>query len=162
MIRLVIAVALLLATMAIAIPAITDATQARTTTKYDAAVNRIERAGHTLVMNEDATRTQAHAATRRVEITIPAESFTTPETEFVAIGGSPETTGNQPIVTYALAEMSAKTPPIRRVISLPVPIQTPQGPVVFRLAGSHSITLSLIRERSRTVIVITRGYSSNV
>jgi len=156
-IRLVIAVTLLLATMAIAIPAITDATQTRTTTEYDAAADRIERAGRELVMNEDATRSRLYAATRHVDITIPVQSFTTPKTEFVAIGGSPNTGGNQPVVTYALSATSAKTSTPRRVISLPVPIRTPQGPVVFQSAGSHSITLSLVRERSRTVIVITRG-----
>lgn len=157
MIRLVIAVVLLLATMAIAIPAITDATQTRTATEYDAAADRIERAGRELVMNEDATRSRLYAATRHVDITIPVQSLTAPETEFVAIGGSPNTVGNQPVVTYTLSATSAKTSASRRVISLPVPVRTPQGPVVFQSAGSHNIILSLVRERSRTVIVITRG-----
>lgn len=152
MIRLVVAAALAVATLAVAFPAIEDARATRTDAAIGETVDRIERAGRTLATTEDATATRATAATRRVEFTLPAKSVTAAQPAFVAIGGPPDGPGDRPTVTYAVS-----SPTRRRHLRLPVPVQTPEGPVVFREPGRHAVSLALVRDDDGPVLVVSRA-----
>lgn len=152
MIRLVVAVALAVATLAVALPAVEDARAARADAVIEGTVDRVERAGRALATTEDATATRAMAATRRVELRLPAGSVAAARPEFVAVGGGPDGPGDRPIVTYAVS-----SPTRLRHLRLPVPVRTPGGPVVFREPGRHAVTLSLVRGDTGPELVVTRA-----
>jgi len=151
-IRLVVAAALAVATLAVAFPAIDDARTARTDATIEGTVDRLERAGQSLATTEDATATRTTAATRRVEFTLPAGSVTAAQPAFVALGGPPNGPGDRPTVTYAVS-----SPTRRRHLRLPVPIRTPDGPVVFREPGRHAVSLALVRGDDGPVLVVTEA-----
>lgn len=152
MIRLVVAAALAVATLAVALPAVDDARAARTDAAIEGTVDRIERAGRSLATTEDATATRETAATRRVEFRLPGGSIAAAKPAFVAVGGPPGGLGDRPTVTYAVSSSSR-----RRHLRLPVPVRTPEGPVVFREAGRHAVSLALVRGDDGPELVVTRA-----
>lgn len=152
MIRLVVAAALTVATLAVALPAVDDARATRTDAMIGGTVDRIERAGRTLATTEDATATRATAATRRVEFRLPAGSVTAAQPRFVAVGGPPDGPGDRATITYAVSSSTR-----RRHLRLPVPVRTPEGPVVFRESGRHAVSLALIRGENGPELVVVRA-----
>ncbi len=149
MIRVVVAAVLAIATLALAVPAIDDARTARTGATVEGTVDRIEHAGRTLATTEDATATRAMAATRRVEFRLPERSIAAAQLRFVAVGGPPDGPGDRPTVTYAVSSS-----PRRRHLGLPVPVRTPEGPVVFREPGRHTVALALVRGEGGPKLVV--------
>ncbi|MFB6092519.1 MAG: hypothetical protein ABEK02_05865 [Haloquadratum sp.] len=141
MIRVVVAAVLTVATLAAVAPAVDDARATRVDAVTEGTVERIERAGRTLASTEDATRTRELAATRRIEVAIPRASLTVARTRFVAVGGRPGGPGNRSVLAYA----TASAPTRLRGLSLPVPVRTPDGPVVLRGAGRRAIEIALVR-----------------
>lgn len=152
MIRLVVAAALTVATLAVALPAVDDARATRTDAMIGGTVDRIDRAGRALATTEDATATRATAATRRVEFRLPAGSVTAAQPRFVAVGGPLDGPGDRPTVTYAVSPSTR-----RRHLGLPVPVRTPGGPVVFREPGRHAVSLALVRGDDGPELVVTRA-----
>jgi len=152
-IRLVVAAVLTVATLAAAFPAIDDARGTGTDAALSGATDRIERAGQALATSEDATLSRSHAATRRVEFRIPTPSLTTARPSFVAIGGKPGGPGNRSLVAYGVDS----SPTRLRGLSLPVPVRTPEGPVVFEATGRHAVSLALVGSDGRPALVVTRG-----
>jgi hypothetical protein len=151
-IRLVVAAALAVATLAMALPAIDDARATRTDAMIEGTADRLERAARTLATTEDATPTRATAATRRVEFTFPGRSVAAARPAFVAVGGPPDGPGNRSTVTYAVS-----SPTHRHHLRIPVPVRTPDGPVVFREPGRHAVELALVRGGDGPELVITRA-----
>jgi hypothetical protein len=151
-IRLVVAAVLTVATLAAALPAIDDARATRTDAEIESAIDRMERAGTHLAASEDATPTRDRAAVRRVEFALPGASLSTARPAFVAVGGRPDGPGNRSVVTYA----SASSPTRLRELSLPVPVRTPNGPVVFRERGRHAVSFALVGQAGRPAVVVTR------
>ncbi len=152
MIRLVVAAALTVATLAVALPAVDDARAARTDAEVGAVADRLERAARTLATTQDATATRARAATRRVEFTLPGRSVAAVRPGFVAVGGPPDGPGGRPTLTYAVS-----SPTRRRHLRLPVPVRTPDGPVVFREPGRHAVSVALVQTHGGPEIVVTRA-----
>lgn len=152
MIRLVVAAVLTLATVAAALPAIDDARAARTDAVIEETVDRLERTGRSLATTEDATETRAVAATRVVGLTLPSRSLTAAQPSFVAVGGPPGGPGNRSVITYTVSSTTR-----RRHVPLPVPIRTPDGPVVFRDPGRHAVSLGLVSGSDGPGLVLTRG-----
>lgn len=152
MIRLVVAAALAVATLAVALPAVDDARTARTDATIEGTADRIERAGRALATTEDAAPTRSTAATRRVAFTLPRRSTTAAHPEFVAVGGPPDGPGNRSTVTYAVS-----SPTHRHHLGIPIPVRTPQGPVVFRDPGRHAVELALVRGDDGPELVVTRA-----
>ena len=152
MIRLVVAAVLTVATFAAALPAIDDARATRTDAVVQGTADRLERTGRSLATTEDATETRALAATRVVGLTLPSRSFTAAQPSFVAVGGTPGGPGNRSVVTYTVSSTTR-----RRHVPLPVPIRTPDGPVVFRDPGRHAVSLGLVSGSDGLRLVITRG-----
>ncbi|MGQ4555745.1 DUF7311 family protein [Halobellus sp. GM3] len=153
MIRLVVAAVLTVATLAAALPAVDDARTARVDAEIERAIDRLERAGTALAVTEDATPTREHAAVRRVEFSLARRSVTTARPAFVAVGGRPGGPGNRSIVAYA----SGSSPTRLRELSLPVPLRTPDGPVVFRESGRHAVSFALVGEGDSPAIVVSRA-----
>jgi hypothetical protein len=151
-IRLVVAAALAVATLAIALPAVDDARSTRTDATIGGTADRLERAARALATTEDATATRATAATRRVEFRLPAGSVTAAQPAFVAVGGPPDGPGNRSTVTY-----SVSSPTRRHHLRIPVPVRTPEGPVVFREPGRHAVSVALVRGDDGPEIVVTRA-----
>jgi hypothetical protein len=151
-IRLVVAAALAVATLAVALPAVDDARTARTDATIEGTADRIERAGRALATTEDAAPTRSTAATRRVAFTLPRRSMTAAHPEFVAVGGPPDGPGNRSTVTYAVS-----SPTHRHHLGIPIPVRTPQGPVVFRDPGRHAVELALVRGDDGPELVVTRA-----
>lgn len=152
MIRLVVAAALAVATLAVALPAVDDARATRTDATIEGTVDRLERAGRSLATTEDATAGRATAATRRVEFMLPERSVTAAQPAFVAVGGSPDGPGNRSTVTYAVS-----SPTRRRHLRLPLAARTPGGPVVFREPGRHAVSLALVRGDGGPELVVTKA-----
>ena len=153
MIRLVVAAVLTVATLSVALPAVDDARAIRTDAELEGSVDRIERAGRSLATSEDATATRAYAATRRVAFRIPRASLTTARPAFVAIGGRPGGPGNRPVVAFAVGGSSTRL----RGLTLPVPVSTPDGPVVFTAADRHAVDVALVDDTGSPTLVVTRG-----
>lgn len=152
MIRLVVAVALAVATLAVALPAVDDARTTRTDAAIAGTVDRMERAARALAITEDATAARATAATRRVGITLPARALTAARPAFVAVGGPPDGPGNRSTITYAVSSTTR-----RRHLRIPVPVRTPGGPVVFRASGRHAVSLALVCGDDGPAVVVTRA-----
>jgi hypothetical protein len=152
-IRLVVAAVLTVATLAAALPAVENASATHTTDRIESAADRIERAGRGLASTNDAVETRRSAATRRVAVSIPQESWTTAAPAFVAVGGRPGGPGNRSVVTYALRSSPTRI----RGLSLPVRIRTPTGPIVFRTSGRHVVSLALVVDDRGPTLVAARG-----
>ncbi|WP_144901790.1 DUF7311 family protein [Halobellus captivus] len=153
MIRLVVAAVLTVATLAAAMPAIDDARATGTDAKLEGTIDRIERAGRALATGEDATSRRSHAATRRVTVRFPRASLTTARPSFVAVGGKPDGPGNRSTVVYGPSTGSTRL----RSLSIPTPVRTPDGPVVFEATGRHAVSIALVADRGQPVLVVTRG-----
>ena len=151
MIRLVVAAALAVAVLAMALPAVDDARATRTDAMIEGTADRIERGSRALATTEDAAPTRAMAATRRVEVTLPRRSIAAAQPGFVAVGGPPDGPGNRSTVTYAVS-----APTRRHHLRIPIPVRTPEGPVVFREPGHHAVELALVRSGGRPELVVTR------
>lgn len=152
MIRLVVAAVLTLATFAAVLPAVDDARATRTDAAIQETVDRLERTGRSLATTEDATETRELAATRVVGLTLPSRSFTAAQPSFVAVGGPPGGPGDRSVVTYAVSSTTR-----RRHVPLPVPVHTPDGPIVFRDPGRHAVSLGLVSGPDGPRLIVTRG-----
>lgn len=155
MIRIVVAAVLTVATVAAALPAIDDARATRTDAAIEATADRLERVGRSLATTEDAAASRALAATRTVAFELPSRSLTAARPSFVAVGGPPDGPGNRSTVTYATSPS-----PRRHHLPLPVPVRTPNGPVVFEDPGRHAVSIALVRGSDGPVLSVTRGPGS--
>ncbi|MFA1610474.1 DUF7311 family protein [Halobellus rubicundus] len=155
MIRLVVAAALAVAMVAAAAPAVEDAQATRTADTVEAFGDRLDRAGRSLAATSDSATSVDLAATRGVAFTYPGASWTTARPAFVAVGGRPGGSGNRSVLAYALPS----SPTRLRALSLPVPVRTPTGPVVFRGRGRQTVSLALVAgaDGDGPALVIGRG-----
>jgi hypothetical protein len=149
-IRVVLAAALTAAILASSLPAVEDARDDRTATAIDTSVERLSAAGSALAFESDPTRDPAVAPTRAVRFSLPPPTWTTARVGFVAVGGSPGGPGNRSLVTYAVGDGR----PTTRRLSIPLPLRTPDGPVVLRGRGDRSVTVSLRGTPAGPVLVV--------
>lgn len=152
MIRVVLAAVLTTAVLAASLPAVEDARADRTATAIDASTERLSAAGSALAFESDPTRDPAVAPTRAVTFSLPPPTWTTAGVRFVAVGGPPDGPGNRSVVTYAVGDGR----PTTRRLSVPLPLRTPDGPVVLRGRGDRSVTVSLRRTPAGPVLVVGR------
>ncbi|SFR37694.1 DUF7311 family protein [Halogeometricum limi] len=153
MIRVVLAAVLTTAVLGASLPAVEDARADRASTAVDADVERLSAAGSSLAHGSDPTRDPATAPTRTETVTLPPPTWSSAELAYVAVGGSPNGPGNRSVVTYAVDD----GPETSRRLSLPLPISTPDGPVVLRGRGDRTVSLSLLTSVDGPVLVVGRG-----
>lgn len=150
MIRLLLSATLAAALLAAALPAVDDARADRAATSLDADGERMVRAVESLAYGDDPTSSLSTAPRRTVRVSVPARSWTAAGVSYVAVGGKPGESGSRPVLTYALSG-GRET---ERRLSLPVPLRTPDGPVVLRGSGSHALSFSLLSRPEGPVVVV--------
>jgi hypothetical protein len=151
-IRVVLAAVLAAAMLGASLPAVEDARADRAATAIAASVERLSAAGSALAFESDPTRDPAVAPTRAVTFSLPQPTWTTAGVGFVAVGGSPDGPGDRAVVAYAVGDGRQTT----RRLSVPLPLRTPDGPVVLRGRGDRSVTLSLRRTPDGPALVVGR------
>ncbi|MDS0293563.1 DUF7311 family protein [Halogeometricum luteum] len=155
MLRVVLAAALATAVLGASLPAVDGARTDRTATALDSSIARLSAAGSALAVGSDAPSDPAVAPARTVALSLPRPTWTAAAVDYVAVGGSPGGPGNRSVVTYAV-ESAGET---RRLLSVPVPVRTPGGPVVFRGRGERTVSLSLRTTADGPALVVGRGPS---
>lgn len=151
MIRVLLAAVLSVAVLGASLPAVADARADRTATALDADADRLAAAGTALAYDSDPTRDPSVAPARAVTFSLPTPTWTSAGAEFVAAGGVPGGSGNRSVVTYRVGDRETT-----RRLSLPVPLRTPDGPVVLRGRGDRSVTLSLRATPDGPVVAVSR------
>ncbi|MFB6122677.1 MAG: hypothetical protein ABEJ78_04400 [Haloferacaceae archaeon] len=147
MIRVVFTVALTVALLGAALPAIEAGSVERTAIRLDATAEDIERTARTLVADEDPSSPGTSGARRLVRFRLPADGWADAPVSYFAVGGHPNGTGDESVVAYRIEGRPART------VRLPgLDLRTPDGPVVFRGAGRHRLVLSLVRDRGVAVV----------
>ncbi|MBP1985581.1 DUF7311 family protein [Halolamina salifodinae] len=135
MIRALLAVALAAALLAATLPAVESAAADRTAAALDRDIDRIERAGKSLLADDDP------GARRVVTVTLPAKSLSSAGVDGFTIACQPRCT-----VRYRLDGAGSRT---RR---LTLPVTTPDGPIRLARAGEHRLTLRLARSDGSRVV----------
>lgn len=153
MLRVVLAAVLATAVLGASLPAVDGARVDRTATALDASIERLSAAGSSLAVGSDAPRDPAVAPRRTVALSLPRPTWTAAAVEYVAVGGSPGGPGNRSAVTYATEGGGETT----RLLSVPLPVRTPRGPVVFRGRGERAVSLSLRTTSDGPTLVVGRG-----
>lgn len=135
MIRTLLSVALAAALLAASLPAIESAAADRTAAALDRDIDRIERAGASLLADDDP------GARRVVTVRLPAASLGSAGVDAFTIDCQPRCTAR-----YRLDDAGSRT---RR---LSFPLTTPDGPVRLGRAGDHRLTLRLVRSDAGRVV----------
>lgn len=139
MIRALLAVVLAAALLAASLPAVESAAADRTAASLDREVDRLERAGHSLLADDDP------GARRIVSVSLPAASLAAAGVDSFAVSCD-----QRCLVRYVLDSGASRS---RR---LDLPLATPEGEVRFGSPGEHRLTLAL-REGEDDRIVTLRG-----
>lgn len=126
MIRALLAVALAAALLAASLPAVESAAADRTAAALDRDIDRIDRAGESLLTDDDP------GARRVVTVTLPANSLSSAGVNSFIIDCESDCT-----VRYRLESGGSRT---RRFT---FPLVTPAGPVRLARPGEHRLVLEL-------------------
>lgn len=161
MIRVVLAVALAFALVAVAAPAIDHAAAVRTDERVASDVSSLDRAATSLVASEELPPPNEPGPRRIVTVSLPADSPTTAPVDYVAVGAtgstledaSPPSPREASVVAYRLEGGP------ERVTSVDAPLRTADGdPLVLRGTGDRTLVLSLERaEGGEPVVVVSRS-----
>ncbi|GAB7094900.1 hypothetical protein JCM30237_20530 [Halolamina litorea] len=127
MIRVLLAVALAAALFGAAVPAVESAATDRTRASLDRDLDRLARAGHSLLAEDDP------GARRTVRITLPGASLTAAGVERFAVGCR-----SNCAVRYTLDGGGSRT------YRLALPLTTADGPIRFGTPGEYRLTLTLV------------------
>ncbi len=137
MIRALLAVSLAAALLAVSLPAVEAAAADRTAAALDRDVNRLERAGESLLAADDP------GARRVLTVTLPTNSLLAVGVERFVVDCDPACG-----VRYSLRNGATRT---RR---LSLPLVTPDGPVRFGTPGDHRLRLGLARGDGGRVVTV--------
>ncbi|NHX35648.1 MULTISPECIES: DUF7311 family protein [Halolamina] len=137
MIRALLAVVLAAALLSAALPAVESAAADRTASALDRDVGRIERAGASLLVDDDP------GARRVVTVSLPAGSLVAAGVDSFSVRCHPDC-----VVRYALDTGGVRT---RR---LEPPLAVRDGPVQFGTPGDHRLVLGLADGDDGRVVTI--------
>jgi len=154
--RVVLAVALSLAILGLAFPAIEDAERRHTDRLVRGEVGEVVDEGRSLVGRDEVPPSGRPGPRRVVEVSIPERSLGVAGLEYLSFGGSPgarwaRPTGGKGVVAYRLEDG-----PERRH-RVPVPL-TAAGdrPLVLREARSHRLLVRLRGDPDGRVVTVSR------
>lgn len=137
--RVLLAVTLSAALLAVSLPVVETARTDRTTAKLDRAVERVNEAGSSLLAKDEA----GAGARRVVPISLPPASPTAAGvTRFII------SCHDACAIRYQLRSGTS------HASRLSLPLSTPAGNVVFSTPGTHRVTLGLERENGRRVVTV--------
>ena len=137
MIRAVLEVALAAALLAAALPAVESAAADRTAAGLDRDVDRLERAGASLLADD------APGARRVVTVSLPAGSLVSAGVESFGVRCEPRC-----VIRYTLENGASRA---RR---LDLPMTTPDGAVQFGSPGEHRLRLGLVDGQEGRVVTV--------
>jgi hypothetical protein len=163
-IRAVLSVTLAAALLAAALPALDDAARTRTAATVEADAEHLRDVATALATTDDAVPADRPGARRVVTVRLPPDSLATAPVEHLAVGGRPDAaaapgsatavtglpTDAPDVLAYRLAGRPTQT------VRVPVDLRTPGGPVVLREAGTHRLTLGLVRDEQGVSVVVRR------
>jgi hypothetical protein len=164
-IRAVISVVLAAALLAVALPAVDDAAATRTAATVEADAERLRDVATALAATDDAVPAGRPGAHRVVAVRLPPDSLATVPVDHLAVGGRPGAESGSPDPSTAAAEPPDDTPDLlayrlagrpTRTVRVPVDLRTPDGPVVLRGAGTHRLTLRLVRDERGVGVDVRR------
>jgi hypothetical protein len=146
--RVVLAVVLASALLAVALPAVDGARTGNADRAVRGELLAVERGASSLVAGEETT--PGAGARRSVPVTLPGASWGRVSVDSVTFhGGSaasaPPRRGR---VTYRLDGRDERT------ATVDAPLWTPDGPVTLRGTGRHRLVLELVRVDGRRVVVV--------
>lgn len=155
--RVVLAVALAVAVVAVALPGIDEAAQKRTAHQIRGEVGSVANAGESLLDRDERTARGSPGARRTVSVSLPSRSLAAAGIDYVAIGGFPGNGGGHSTVRYGRVTYRLRDGPRRR-FQVPVPLGAPgDRPVILRESGSHRLVLSLGRHDGDRVVLVERA-----
>lgn len=138
--RVLVAVTVAVALLAVSLPAVETTRGDRTAAKLDRAAERVGSAGASLLADDEPDA----GARRVVTVSLPSKSLTTAGVDRFAVSCR-----DGCAVRYRLGSGREVT---NRLAS--VPLATPDGPVAFSKAGTHRLVLGLAREDGRRVVTV--------
>ncbi|MFB6080905.1 MAG: hypothetical protein ABEJ81_07905 [Haloferacaceae archaeon] len=147
MIRVLLAVVLTVALAGVAFQAIERGRIDRTTTRLDAATDRLRRAASLLVARDDPTAVGVPGARRVVRIDLPERSLAAAPVASFAVNGSDGAAEPGGWVRYRVRGAR----PTR--VHVPVDLRTPDGPVVLDGEGRRRLRLGLVADGGPAVVV---------
>lgn len=156
MLRLVFAVALAVALLATATPALEDARATRTERLTERELGRVETAALALARGE------APGARRTLRISLPGDSPTAASLAFVALGGLPDgakniDTADGDVFAYRVAGGRTRVRRVEtdlRVVLGGDPVESDSRALVLRGGGTYRLTLRLVRLDGRPTIFV--------
>lgn len=157
MLRVVLAVALATAVLAVSLPAIDTASTDRTDATIRAEVDALETAVRDLQRNDGAVPQGTNGARRVVAVRLPARGWTSARLEYLAIGGQIggcQVDRNGTTVTWRVEGGRTGTRRLAGVAVEHAGDAGDDGPLVLREPGTHRLALALVkRAGNRTVLV---------
>jgi len=155
--RVVLAVALTVAIVAVALPGIDGAAERRTAHEIRGEVERVANAGESLLNRDERTAGRSGGARRVVSVSLPSRSLAAAGVDYLAIGGSPVEEWEPPTVRSRRVTYRLRDGP-RRQFRVPVPLR-PAGdrPLVLQGGRSHRLVLSLGLHDGKRVVLVTRA-----
>lgn len=156
MLRLVLAVALAVALLATAAPALEDARTTRTERLTERELDPVETAALTLAREEEP------GARRVLRISLPDDSPTAAPLAFVALGGVPDEvvsadTADGDVFAYRVAGGRTRVRRVEadlRVVRDGEPVESDSRALVLRGGGTYRLTLRFVRHGGRPTIAV--------
>lgn len=157
MLRVVVAVVLTVALLAVTLPALETARHDRSAQRVQGELDGLTAVIRDVHTREDAVPAGRAGARRVVTIRLPARTWTDAGVEYVAIGGSPPDTGMDERTKTTFAWQVTGQRPHERRLDIPVEGGPPnEGPLIIRSPGVHRLAISRVRRGNRTVVVVQR------
>jgi hypothetical protein len=159
MLRVVVAVALAVALLAVSLPALETARADRSEHRVEGEIDGLAAAIEDVHARESAVRAGSAGARRVVTLRVPAQSWTDAGIEYVAIGGRPDRSDVDDRNSTVLAwRVTGREPRERRIPDVTVAGDTvgDSGSVVIREPGVHRLSVSLTECGNGTAIVVRR------
>jgi hypothetical protein len=150
-VRVVLAVLLAGALVAVSLPAVDQGRERATDREVRDEIDRIDRAAAALVATEETVSDASHAPQRTVTVSLPKRSWHRAGVDRLAIRG-PAAGSSETEVAYAVAGRA------RRVVTLDVPLHPSSETLELPGGGDYRLRLRLVRvDGERTVVVDRPG-----
>lgn len=150
-VRIVLAVLLAAALLAVSLPAIDDGRQRATDSQVRGEVARIERAASDLLATEETVPNRTLAPRRTVTLSLPERSWHRAAVDALTVQPPPDG-GSRGRIRYAVAGRPGTT------VTLDVPLRPAAGRLELRGSGEYRLRLRLVRiDGERTVVVDRPG-----
>lgn len=158
MLRVVVALGLAVALLAVSVPALETARSEHSDRRVSAELNELTAAIADLQAREAAVRTDRVQPRRVVTVRLPGRSWTDAGIEYVAIGGHPDRpAGDERTESAIVWRTTGGRVRTRSLPGVSVEADTADrddGPLVIREPGRHRLAVSLVAREHRTVVTV--------